>query len=85
MLCTEKGDKKSEKFILMQRQNALEGIHRGEPIKMRRCLFMIHHDRLKISGVEIRLRKLGRRLDLERITRINWANYGNEQLSKGAN
>ena len=25
------------------------------------------HDRLKISGVEIRLRKLGRRLDLERI------------------
>lgn len=25
------------------------------------------HDRLKISGVEIRLRQLGRRLDLERI------------------
>ena len=64
-----KGDKERKVYF-----DAKAKVHLKEYIERRtdqnEALFVTldaPHDRLKISGVEIRLRKLGRRLDLERI------------------
>lgn len=64
-----KGDKKRRVYF-----DAKAKVHLKEYIETRRddneALFVTldaPHDRLKISGVEIRLRKLGRELNLERI------------------
>ena len=64
-----KGDKERKVYF-----DAKAKVHFKEYIERRtdqkEALFVTldaPHDRLKISGVEIRLRKLGRRLDLERI------------------
>ena len=64
-----KGDKERRVYF-----DAKAKVHLKEYIERRtdqnEALFVTldaPHDRLKISGVEIRLRKLGRRLDLERI------------------
>ena len=64
-----KGDKERKVYF-----DAKAKVHLQEYIERRQdnnqALFVTldaPHDRLKISGVEIRLRQLGRRLDLERI------------------
>lgn len=69
VLFMEKVIKKDE-YILMQKQKYIcRNILKGDR-NNNQALFVTldaPHDRLKISGVEIRLRQLGRRLDLERI------------------